>query len=496
MVMESFDPDCIAVRSAHFIGGRHVERGAGTLDVQRASDGVSCAGLPVADADIVDQAVQDAWQAFKHSGWASRAPRERARVLRRWADLVDADAQTLAPLEAVCSTRPLRDAVAWDVPFTAEGIRFFAEWADKCGGDVAATGTDHLGMTITEPYGVIGAIIPWNFPLVTTSWKIAPALAAGNAVVVKPSEMTPYSVLRLAELAIEAGLPPGLFNVVQGDGRTTGEALCRHPRIAKVTFTGSTATGAAIMTACAQSGTRPVTLELGGKSPQVVFADVPDLEKTARMVARAITLNAGQVCNAGSRLVVQRAIAEQFTGRLAGIFAELRPGATWDPDATFSPIISLPQMERIDGIVQRTVAQGGTVVTGGRRFEAGPGGAYYQPTILAGVDGRMDAVKHEIFGPVMTVQVFDDEDEALALADHPDYGLASGIHTADIGRALRMARGIEAGTVWINRYGRTSDFVIPTGGYKRSGFGKDLGRQAYEACLRVKSVLIDISRAD
>lgn len=494
--MDSFDPNRIALRNAHFIGGRYVEGGSGTLDVKRPSDGVCYAGLPVADTDIVDQAVEDAWYAFKNSDWASRAPRERARVLRRWADLVEADVETLAPLEAVGSTRPLRDAAAWDVPFTAEGIRFFAEWADKAGGDVAATSTDHLGMTIAEPYGVIGAIIPWNFPLVTTSWKIAPALAAGNAVVVKPSEMTPFSVLRLAELAIEAGLPKGLFNVVQGDGRTTGEALCRHPRIAKVTFTGSTMTGAAIMAACAQSGTKPVTLELGGKSPQVVFADVPDLEKTARMVARAITLNAGQVCNAGSRLIVQRSIAEQFIERLSAIFAELKPGTTWDPDATFAPIISQPQMERIHGIVQRTVEQGARIVTGGQSFATGFGGAYYQPTILTQVHDRMDAVRNEIFGPVMTVQAFDDEDEALALADHPDYGLASGIHTADISRALRMARGIEAGTVWVNRYGRTSDFVIPTGGYKRSGFGKDLGRQAYEANLRIKSVLVDISRQD
>lgn len=494
--MESIDPDRVVLRNAHFIGGRYVEGGAATLDVQRPSDGKSCGGLPVADAVVVDQAVEDAWRAFKTSDWASRAPRERARVLRRWADLVEADSATLAPLESVSSTRPLRDAFAWDVPFTAEGIRFFAEWADKAGGDVAATATGHLGMAITEPYGVIGAIIPWNFPLVTTSWKIAPALAAGNAVVVKPSEMTPYSALRLAELAIEAGLPQGLFNVVQGDGRTTGAALCRHPKIAKVTFTGSTATGAAIMAACAENGTRPVTLELGGKSPQVVFADVPDLDKTARTVARAITLNAGQVCNAGSRLIVHRSIAEQFIDRLAAIFAGLRPGATWDAQATLTPIVSLPQMARIDGIVQRTVAQGARIVTGGCPFEHGPGGAYYRPTILTHVEHHMDAVRHEVFGPVMTVQTFDDEEEALALADHPDYGLAAGVHTADIGRALRMARGIEAGTVWVNRYGRTSDFVIPTGGYKRSGFGKDLGRQAYEACLRVKSVLIDIAQAE
>src|SRR6201996_2773400 len=234
---------------------------------------------------MVDRAVESAWQAFKHSGWARMAPRERAKILRRFAELVEADAPMLGRLEALGSTRPIRDAVAWDVPFTAEGIRFYSEFADKIGGEVAATRPDHLGMIVAEPYGVIGAIAPWNFPLVMASWKIAPALAAGNAVVLKPSEMTPFSVLRLAELAIEAGIPPGIFNVVQGDGRVTGDALVRHPKIAKVTFTGSSQTGAAIMAACAESGTKPVTLELGGKSPQIVFADAPRIDEVARRIA-------------------------------------------------------------------------------------------------------------------------------------------------------------------------------------------------------------------
>jgi aldehyde dehydrogenase (NAD+) len=492
-VMEGFDPDQVAVRSAHFVSGRYVEEGTDTILVRRPSDGQVHAGLPVAGADLVDRAVQDAEHAFRTSDWARSAPRERARILRRWADLIDADVATLARLEAVGSTRPIKDAAAWDVPFTADGIRFFAEWADKIGGDVAATRTDHLGMTIAEPYGVIGAIAPWNLPLVMASWKVAPALAAGNAVVLKPSELTPFSVLRMAELAVAAGMPKGLFNVVQGDGAVTGDALCRHPQVAKVTFTGSTRTGAAIMTACAQSGTKPVTLELGGKSPQIVFADAPDLDKTVRTVARAITLNAGQVCVAGSRLIVQRAVAEQFIERLAAVFAELRAGATWDPATTLSPLINRRELDRIDGIVQRAAAAGAQIVAGGRSVPMGNDGAYYRPTILANVGADMEAVRSEIFGPVITVQVFDDEEEALRLADHPEYGLAAGIHTADIGRAMRLARGIEAGTIWINRYGRSSDYVIPTGGYKRSGIGKDLGRQAYEANLHFKSVLVDFA---
>jgi aldehyde dehydrogenase (NAD+) len=493
--MEHMNPDAVSVKGAHFIGGRYVA-GEHAMEVRRPSDNKVYAGLPVADAAMVERAVQDAWTAFKTSNWARQAPRERARVLRKWAELIEADIATLAPIESVGSTRPIGDAVRWDVPFTAEGIRFFAEFADKVGGDVAATRSDTLGMTIAEPYGVIAAIAPWNFPLVMASWKIAPALAAGNAVVLKPSELTPFSALRLAELAIAAGMPPGIFNVIQGNGHVTGDALVRHPKVSKVTFTGSTRTGAAIMAACADSGTKPVTLELGGKSPQLVFADAPDLDKTARMVAAAITGNAGQVCVAGSRLIVERAVAEQLVAAIGAAFVALRPGHTWHPDTTLPPIIRPSDAQRIDGMVQRTLQAGAQLVAGGRLLPVAGEGGYYAPTILMGVDADMEAVRDEIFGPVLTVQVFDDDDEALALGDHPSYGLAAGVHTANLSRALRFAHQLEAGTVWVNRYGRTDDFVIPTGGFKRSGMGKDLGRQAYEANLRFKSVLIDFALPD
>ncbi len=488
--MDSFDPRLIAVRSAHFIGGQYRDA-APSLEVVRPSDGAAYAELPVADADLVDEAVNNAWQAFTQSDWASRPPRERARVMRRWADLIEADAAILAPLEAVGSTRPHKDVIAWDIPYVAEGIRFFAELADKHGGSVAATQTDRLGMQIAEPYGVIAAIAPWNFPLSMASWKVAPALAAGNAVVLKPSELTPFSSLRFAELALQAGIPAGIFNVVQGDGRVTGDALCRHPRIGKVTFTGSTATGSSIMSTCALIGPKPVTLELGGKSPQLVFADVPDIAKTARTVALAITGNAGQVCVSGSRLLIERSIMAPFIEQLQGYFQGLKPGPTWAPDSTLSPIISRLQASRIDAIVQRSVQAGAEVLSGGGLFD-GLGGAYYRPTLLTGVDDANPAVCEEIFGPVLTVQAFDTEEEALSLAAHATYGLAAGVHTADINRALRLVRGLEVGTVWVNRYGRSNDYILPTGGYKRSGIGKDLGREAFEANLRFKSVLIDI----
>jgi aldehyde dehydrogenase (NAD+) len=328
--MHSLHPDQIQVSSCHYIGGRHVAGRGAALDVRRPSDNAVYAGLPVGDADLVDEAVQNAWTAFKTSNWATQAPRERARVMRRWADLIQADAG-LAALEAVGSTRPIANVRGWDVPSTAEGIRFFAEFADKVGGDVAATRGDALGMTIAEPYGVIGAIAPWNFPLVMASWKIGPALAAGNALV-------------------------------------------RHPRIAKVTFTGSTRTGSAIMAACAQTGTKPVTLELGGKSPQMVFADAPDLDKVARMVAGAIAGNAGQVCVAGSRLIVQRQVADRLIDGIAAAFGALRAGHTWDGSTTLSPIISPADAQRIDGMVQRTVQAGRRAACGRRQAGAARAG--------------------------------------------------------------------------------------------------------------------------
>lgn len=497
LAVQSFDPSQVKVPAGHFIDGDLMFPAGGVrLEVRRPSDGQAYADVPVGDAALVDQAVQGAWTAWRGSDWARRPPRDRARVLRRWADLVEGDGATLGPLESVGSTRPLHDVLAGDIPFTAEGLRFFAEYADKIGGDVAATAQSQLGMTIAEPYGVVGAITPWNFPLVMVSWKVGAALAAGNAVVLKPSELTPFSALRLAELAVSAGVPKGIFNVVQGLGQGAGEALSRHPRIGKMTFTGSTRTGAAVMAACAAHGPKPVTLELGGKSAQLVFDDAPDLDRLAGLIARGIAANAGQVCVAGSRLIVQRKVAAALVERIAKLFAAYRAGPTWDADATLSPIISTQQARRIADIVDRACAAGAQVLCGAALADieaARQGGAYYLPTLLHGVASDNPAVREEVFGPVLTVQEFDDEEQGLSLAGHESYGLAAGVHTADIGRAMRAMRRLETGTVWINRYGRSGDFVIPTGGYHQSGIGKDLGRQAVESNLRLKSVLMDFA---
>jgi aldehyde dehydrogenase (NAD+) len=495
--MLDFNPNDVRIPQGHFINGALVtddgNDNSSTLPVRRPSDNAIYAELKIASADMVDRAVLNAQHAFQTSDWATGAPRARARILRRWAELIEANSIELGQLEALGSTRPVKEAVKVDIPYAADCIRFFAEYADKLGGDVAATRADHLGMVIAEPYGVVATISPWNFPITQAVTKIAPALAAGNAVVLKPSELTPFSILRLAELAISAGMPPGILNIVQGNGAVTGDALCRHPAVGKISFTGSTRTGAAIMTASAESGIKPVTLELGGKSPQLVFADAHDLDRVARSIAGSILNNAGQVCVAGSRLIVQRSIEAELLERIIKLADGVKPGPTWSTSTTFAPIISTPQMERIDGIVQRTINAGGEALIGGKRLAAMDAGAYYEPTILTRVSSGMEAVREEIFGPVLTAQSFDDEAEGLSLASHPAYGLAAGVHTRDINKALRAVRHIKAGTVWINRYGRTADFIIPTGGYKSSGIGKDLGRQAFEANLRFKSALIDFS---
>jgi aldehyde dehydrogenase (NAD+) len=490
----SFDPGALDLPSGHFINGEIRRSAESSIEVARPSDGRRLGEVPDADEDLIDEAVANAQLAWQQSGWASYPPRERGRVLRRWADLIDGDGVGLAQLEAASSTRPVTHAYADDVPFTAEAIRFFGELADKLGGDVAATSRDSLGFIGSEPYGVVGAITPWNFPLSMCSWKCGPALAAGNAIVLKPSELTPFSTLRLAELAVKAGMPAGIFNVVNGRGSTAGAALVRHPDISKVSFTGSTRTGSAIMTDIARSGIKPMTLELGGKSPQLVFPDIVDLEQTAACIVRGFTSNAGQACVAGTRLIAHRRIVEPLLEAILARLFHFEAIPTWDSRCAYAPIISPRQAQRIQDLVNQTVTCGAELLAGGEPFAQGPGGVFYRPTVLRSVTERMPAVLEEIFGPVLTVQVFDDEQEGIKMADHPTYGLAAGVHTSDLSQAMRAMRGISAGTIWINRYGRSRDFIIPTGGFRQSGIGKDLGVQAMEANMRHKSVLIDFAR--
>lgn len=484
----SFDPDSLTLPVGHFIGDRLVAA-EGVIPMHRPSDGKAYADCPIADPDLVDQAVQTAKSALKTSNWGGIRPRERLNLLHRWADLIEEDAETLARLEAISSTRPVGQLVAGDIAVSAEQIRFFAEFADKEGSDLVPTDDGNLGMIMTEPYGVVGAITPWNYPINMAAWKLGPALAAGNAVVLKPSEMTPFSTLYLAELAVRAGIPTGLINIVLGDGMTTGNAITGHPDIAKVSFTGSTRAGSAIMENIARTGVKPMTLELGGKSPQIVFADA-DIQKTAAAVTASITSNAGQACVAGSRLIVEESAAEQLIDTILKRMKTIVPGPTWDAASQYSPLISDRQRQRINEIVTASVAAGAECLTGGGFMDVP--GYFYTPTLLTGIDQTSPAVIEEIFGPVLTLQTFEDEEEAMALADHPSYGLAAGLFTSDLSRAIRLTRRIQAGTVWVNRYGRSRDHILPTGGYKQSGIGKDLGRDAFQANRKSKSVLISL----
>ncbi|WP_297773859.1 aldehyde dehydrogenase family protein [uncultured Roseovarius sp.] len=481
----AFDPSGLTLPFGHYIGGRYVSASE-DIAVSAPSNGAIMGAIPRADAAMVDRAVEAARTALRGSGWGHAAPRERLRALHRWADLIEQEAETLARLEAVCSSRPVAEVMAGDIPVTAEQIRFFAEFADKECDALAPTPEGHLGMITSEPYGVVGAITPWNFPISMAGWKLGPALAAGNAVVLKPSEMTPWSALYMAELSVRAGLPEGLINVVLGDGPGTGAAITGHPGIDKVSFTGSTRAGAAIMENVARCGIKPMTLELGGKSPMVVFGDA-DLDLVAECLERGILPNAGQFCVAGSRMIVARESAEALAERLTERFNRHVPAPTWAERPGFCPIISETQLSRIDSIVHAARDHGAEILCGGARFDRE--GSYYRPTLLAGAAQDNPGVTEEIFGPVATFQTFETEDEAMALAAHPTYGLCAGLFTRDLARALRLSRRIEAGTVWINRYGRSRDHILPTGGWKASGVGKDLGREAYIANRRTKTVL-------
>jgi aldehyde dehydrogenase (NAD+) len=487
MIMKSFNPDAVALPSGHWINGKYLEA-EGVIDVRRPSDGVQYFASPIADENIVDQAVQAAEKAVRRTDWAKCRPRERRNVLMRWADLLEAQAERLAQLEALSSTRPISQASSSDVVVTIEQIRFFAEFADKEGGQVVPTDSDHLGMILRESFGVVSAITPWNVPLSMAGWKIAPALAAGNAIVIKPSEITPFSTLFIAELAKTAGIPDGILNVVLGDGPTTGSHLVAHPLVGKVSFTGSTVSGGAILRNLSHTGIKPVTLELGGKSPQIVFPSA-NIERAASHITRGILNNAGQACVAGSRLIVHESVAGELLERLQLSFSIYKAGPTWVAESDYSPIISQKQLERIDGIVQSAIAEGADCITGGRQLSVP--GFFYEPTILAALPRGSRPLSEEIFGPVLIVEQFREEDEGFALANDSAYGLAAGVYTGELGQAMRAIKQLEAGTVWVNRYGRSLDHILPTGGYKRSGIGKDLGREAYDAQFRQKTVLLE-----
>ena len=484
-----YNPDEISTRSEHFVAGEWMTNNDEEIEVLRPSDrkvqGLLCNG----SESTVDQAVTAAHMTYKN-GWGTMAPRERAGLLRKWADLIDANAEEIARLESSVSCRVYTEVVARDVRVVANCLRFFGEYADKVNGDVTSTSNDVLSLTMSEPWGVVAGIVPWNFPLILSAWKFAPAMAAGNCVVLKPSELTPFSIARVAELSVEAGIPRGVFNIVQGVGGTVGAALVKHPLVNYITFTGSTATGAQVMSDAALNGIKPVSLELGGKGPQVVFADAPNMNRVAALAAIGATYNSGQVCFAGSRLIVEECIASEFLDSVLLHMKRYQAGATWNKETTLPPVIHDAQVKRIHHIVESSIQEGGELLCGGGIVEGINGGSHYKPTLINGVTKDMTVFNEEVFGPVLAVQTFANFEEAMDLADHPTFGLAASVHTTDINKAIKSARTIQAGTIWINDWGRRSDLTSPFGGYKQSGIGKDMGLAGYQKYRKTKSVWI------
>ena len=443
------------------------------------------------DERDIDLAVQAARRAFDQGPWPKMTAAERARVLWKLGDLIMANLDEMARLESINTGKTLFDSGKVELPFAAEVFRYYAGWTTKIHGETLNLREGAFTFTLRQPLGVVGAIVPWNFPFLLASWKIAPALAAGNTVVVKPASLTPLTALRFAELTAEAGLPEGVFNVVPGPGGKVGMALVRHPGVDKIAFTGSTEVGKSIMREAAGTLKR-VSLELGGKSPNIVFADA-DLEAAGRGALTGIFYNKGEVCAAGSRLLVEERVHDEFVEKLVERAKGLKVGDPLDKATRMGPVVSKQQLETVMSYIEAGKREGARLAAGGDRAPVGNGRGYFlQPTIFTGVSGSMTIAREEIFGPVLSVIPFKSVEEGIARGNESFYGLAAAVWTRDVAKALRAARAIRAGTVWVNAY-NLYDAALPFGGFKESGFGRELGQAGMDLYTEVKSVWVDLS---
>lgn len=481
-------------RHGNFVDGREVEPGSGAyLPVVDPATELTIAEAPDSAAADVELAVQAAQRAFDSQAWSGMRPADRERLLFRLSLLIEEHADELSALETLQSGKLNGLARAIDVGSGAEFVRYMAGWATKLEGQTLQNsiavppGARYFTYTLREPVGVVGAIVPWNFPLAIALWKVAPALAAGCTVVLKPSEETPLTALRLAELAMEAGFPPGALNVVCGRGAGAGAALAAHASLGKITFTGSTPVGRSIGHAAIENMTR-FTLELGGKSPLIVLADAAPQEAAAG-AAMGIFFHQGQVCTASSRILVHRSRYQEVTDALGRAAAGMKIGSGFDPEAQLGPLVSKRHFDRVMGYVDGARQQGAAVVTGGAR--ALEGGCFMQPTVFADVDPQMRIVREEVFGPVAVVMPFDTEDEAVRLANDTPYGLSASVWSHDLSAVHRIVPRLRAGTVWVNAHNML-DNNLPFGGVKGSGMGRDLGRAAIESCTELKSVCMSV----
>ena len=474
-----------------FINGswRDAANGA-VLDVISPIDGSQLTTIADATAADVDAAVRAARSSFEKGGWSKASPAARKKVMLKIADLIDKHALELAVLGVRDNGTEISMALKAE-PASASGtFRYYAEAIDKVYGEIAPTADDILALVHREPVGVVAAIVPWNFPMMIGAWKIAPALAAGNSVVLKPAEGASLTLLRLAELCAEAGLPEGVFNVVTGRGAVTGEAIGLHMDIDVLAFTGSGPVGRRLMEYAARSNLKRVYLELGGKSPNVVFADAPDLDRVAKISANGIFRNSGQVCVAGSRLLVERSVAEQLSEKIAAIAARMRVGDPLDMSTEAGAITSDVQLQKNLGFAASGLNEGGRLVTGGQRILQETGGFYMQPTVFE-ISPDMTLAREEVFGPILSIIPFDTEADAVAIANGTDYGLASAVWTSNLSRAHRMVRAIRAGVVHVNTYGG-ADGTVPLGGVKQSGNGHDKSLHALDKYTDLKTAWIQL----
>ena len=469
------------------IDGKWVDAQSGkTFETINPTTGDVLARVAEADAADVDRAVRAARTAFE-GGWGESKPSERSRLLNRIADLVEAHADELAELETLDNGKPIFESRNVDVPSAIETFRYYAGWPTKIYGETNPSDPEFFSYTLREPVGVCGQIIPWNFPLMMAVWKIAPALACGNTVVLKPAEQTPLTALRLAELLLEAGVPNGVVNVLPGFGETAGAAIASHPGIDKVAFTGSTEVGRLILKASAGNLKR-VSLELGGKSPNIVFADA-DQDAATVGALMGIFFNQGQVCCAGSRLFVQEKLYEEFTDKVGAFAQQVKLGPPLDPETRMGPLVSSEQYDRVKGYLKIGKDEGAKLKAGGEAATDGKlaKGYFIKPTVFTGVKNSMRIAQEEIFGPVVAAIPFKDEHDAVFQGNDTMYGLAAGVWTRDVTKAHKVARALKAGTVWVNCYNQM-DPTSPFGGYKQSGFGRELGKHSLELYTQIKQV--------
>ena len=480
------------MRKQLFINGEWRDATSGkTIEVVNPATEEVIAEVASAEQGDVDAAVAAARAALA-GPWGRLSARERGRLIWKIGEKLLEKADDIARLETLHNGKPIFESRQIEVPASAECFQYFAGWADKIHGETLPVKGNYLTYTLREPIGVVAAIVPWNFPLLLTSWKVGPALAAGNTVIIKPASQTPLTALALADIARELGVPPGVINVVTGPGSTVGQMLVQHPGIDKIAFTGDTTTGKAIMKGSAETLKR-ITLELGGKSPNIVFPDA-DLDAAVRGATTGIFYGKGEVCAAGSRLLVDKSIKNEFVDKVASRAKKMTPGDPLDPKTRLGAISSKRQLENNLRYIAIATKEGAQLVAGGARADIGTGKGYFlQPTVFDGVTPEMTIAREEIFGPVLAAIEFGGVDEAIARANDSQYGLAAAVWTKDIKKAHYVARKLQAGTVWINTY-NIYDTAAPFGGYKQSGFGREMGMHALEHYTQVKTVWVDLNQ--